>query len=177
MKSDKMRAAFEAWSTSRAGPLAKSDVVRDGNFYPAYAANVAWAAWKAASDANEKRIHSLELDVRQLHATYDGANEFIGEQAATIRRQAAAPASFIWHKISAAPIDSRIVLLFCLADEYPVWPGYFDGDEWLHVDGWSVAPTHWAEMPQAPDVALISEGKTDGPLIDEATRDPDWSAA
>ena len=72
---------------------------------------------------------------------------------------------FTWHPISTPPSDARIVLLFCPSDEYPVWPGYFNGG-WLHADGWDVAPTNWADMPEGPDVALINEGKTDVPAID-----------
>ncbi len=55
-----------------------------------------------------------------------------------------------WNQIATPSEVDLIVLLFCPGDEYPVWPGYFDGSGWLHVDGWDVAPTHWAELPKGP---------------------------
>lgn len=147
MKNEKMRATFESWMGAGDGPTSWLD--RDA--YGEYKSDTAgmWDAWQGSSAASEKEIFHLTLEVRQLRATYDGANELIGVQAETIRRQTAAPAQFTWQPISTPPADARIVLLFCPDDEYPVWLGYLNGG-WLHADGWDVAPTHWAEVPEGP---------------------------
>lgn len=49
----------------------------------------------------------------------------------------------------AMPDDEQTVLLHLGDEEYPVWPGYHDGDDgWRLADG-MLAPTviGWAHMP------------------------------
>lgn len=87
MSNEKMNAEFEKWVQ---GQLCPSP----------------FDAWQAASAASAKEISHLALEVRQLHATYDGANEFIGEQAATIKRLNAELTAQPYDFLGRLPIDS-----------------------------------------------------------------------
>lgn len=62
-----------------------------------------------------------------------------------------------WREIaSEMPDADETVLLFAPAADPDVWMGYFDGSEWLTVEGRSLTldgtePTHWMPLPDPPD--------------------------
>lgn len=60
--------------------------------------------------------------------------------------------TIVWYPISPTRMpDSDItVLLFDESSDEPVWPGYFDGEQWIYVDGNIAHPTHWADMAIGP---------------------------
>lgn len=48
------------------------------------------------------------------------------------------------------PDDDELVLLYCPDSDEPVWPGYWNGMEWLHAEGGRCEPTFWATMLCGP---------------------------
>jgi hypothetical protein len=56
-----------------------------------------------------------------------------------------------WVPVIDVPDVDTIVLLYHAEESEPVWPGYFDGEQWRSAEGRSVEPTHWAEMPSGPE--------------------------
>lgn len=71
----------------------------------------------------------------------------IGEQS-----QVAVFESIIWHVIGpgSMPDGDITVQLFDEDADEPVWPGYYDGNDWIYVDGHIATPTRWAYMPTGP---------------------------
>lgn len=55
-----------------------------------------------------------------------------------------------WNLIATPPDADETVMLFCAESDEPVWPGYFDGAEWFHVEGSRAAPSYWSAMPEGP---------------------------
>lgn len=59
-----------------------------------------------------------------------------------------------WHKPSEKmPDDDTTVLMHMpTADSEPVWPGYFDGEQWMLPDGFepACAVEAWAHLPGGP---------------------------
>lgn len=66
--------------------------------------------------------------------------------------------TIVWHPISASrmPDSDLTVQLFDESSDEPVWPGYFDGEQWIYVDGNVAHPTHYADMPIGPKKPNIS---------------------
>jgi hypothetical protein len=52
-----------------------------------------------------------------------------------------------WMPAAELPDSDSIVLITCTDGDDPVWLGYYDGTEWLTVEGAAVKVSHWAEMP------------------------------
>lgn len=45
--------------------------------------------------------------------------------------------------------DTTVMLEFEEVDGEPVWPGYFDGEDWLLADGMPAGKVkRWSEMPK-----------------------------
>lgn len=66
-----------------------------------------------------------------------------------------------WNSVSPPDSEGRVhnypdaeltVQLFMpTAEEYPVWPGYWDGLDWMLADGTPAPPVEaWADMPEGP---------------------------
>lgn len=65
----------------------------------------------------------------------------------------------------AIPDADELVLLFNNQWSEPCWPGYWDGESWVHQDGFRLTrqaakdhhdhdflpPTHWSRMPHLSD--------------------------
>jgi hypothetical protein len=58
--------------------------------------------------------------------------------------------SITWSPVAELPDSDMTVQLFNKDASEPVWPGYFDGNRWLYIDGIVANPTHWADMPEGP---------------------------
>lgn len=50
------------------------------------------------------------------------------------------------------PDADRTVMIYAPEASEPVWLGYYDGEQWVAVDGMPVIPTHWCEMPKGPSI-------------------------
>jgi hypothetical protein len=69
--------------------------------------------------------------------------------------------SIIWFSVAARmPDGDTTVQLFDRNADEPVWPGYFDGEEWIYVDGNRATPSHWGRMPAGPGVVVASADST-----------------
>lgn len=55
-----------------------------------------------------------------------------------------------WVHVATLPDADHTVQLFDPTASEPVWPGYFDGERWLYVDGVPATPTHYAPMLTGP---------------------------
>lgn len=73
------------------------------------------------------------------------ADKTIGEVA-----RVAVCETVIWFPIVRMPDGDLTVQLFDENGDEPVWPGYFDGEQWIYVDGNIAHPTHWANMAAGP---------------------------
>lgn len=59
--------------------------------------------------------------------------------------------SILWFAVDARMPDGDVtVQLYDKDADEPVWPGYFDGEEWIYVDANRANPSHWAHMPAGP---------------------------
>ncbi|MEY5101112.1 MAG: hypothetical protein RJA36_3831 [Pseudomonadota bacterium] len=57
-----------------------------------------------------------------------------------------------WQLLPKLPDADTTVLVFIPADNDPVWIGFFDGAEWLNVEGQAFKHpvTAWADFPAGP---------------------------
>jgi len=55
-----------------------------------------------------------------------------------------------WNPVSSLPDSDLTVQLFDENCNEPVWPGYFDGEQWLYADGSVAHPSSWAHFAKGP---------------------------
>jgi hypothetical protein len=115
----------------------------------------------ASESACNEEAHRNGFTANQADLCEDGA---LNCGACPFRKATAGVAStalletITWHPVSPTtmPDGDITVQLFDEAASEPVWPGYFDGEKWLYIDGNTAHPTYYAQMsigPVAPAAA------------------------
>lgn len=56
----------------------------------------------------------------------------------------------VWTDAAQLPDVDVTFQLYDPAASEPVWPGYYDGEQWRYADGMPATPTHYADMPRGP---------------------------
>lgn len=116
----------------------------------------------ASEDACNQEAHRNGFTAHQADLCEDGALSCV---ACPFRKGAAAGAAFTetletitWIPVSPAtmPDGDLTVMLFNEGANEPVWPGYFDGEDWIYVDGNIAHPSHYAQMAVGPVAALAA---------------------
>ena len=59
--------------------------------------------------------------------------------------------AFTWIPVNESLPDADVTVLIVTDDpDNPVWPGFYDGEQWRLADGFPQIVTHWAPMPEPP---------------------------
>ena len=80
------------------------------------------------------------------------------EESRNARRSAADCSVVRWLSVAdEMPDDGLTVMIHHAEEDEPVWLGYYDGGDgtWRTVDGARTAVTHWADMPDPPNVTTL----------------------
>lgn len=112
----------------------------------------------ASEAACNEEAHRNGFTANQADLCEDGELKCV---ACPFRKKGAPRATvetITWFPVSleTMPDGDLTVQLFDEAASEPVWPGYFDGDKWLYIDGTIARPTSWAQMPAGPLTAVAS---------------------
>ena len=119
--------------------------VRDGGFTGGQIAR----RWECSRKAIYRDMDFLK-DFFGYPISYDAKAKAYRMGAETTRRKLLLDEteSIRWIDSSQALPDADLtVLVDCPGEDEPIWLGYWAGEEWRNIEGDSITPARWAEMP------------------------------
>lgn len=114
------------------------------------------------------RASGLRSYLHGINATLAG--ELLAAFVAELDKRAMSERT-TWTPVAQLPDSDITVQLYDAEAAEPVWPGYYDGERWLYIDGMPANPSHYADMLQGPSPAA-----NDADLVAIVDQQTEWQA-